>query len=291
MRFVLIILAVLIYGAVSAQDLIVRITGDSLHVKVDSQNDTFVYYIAHNSKRGEREVISRKEISQILYNYESPDGQLRRKANFKTRDYKFVHFYAQFSGYYLPNEDIPDDNFKEYYTELQFGSGYSAGANYFLTERIGVGLAYSFSQYGNAVAVTHPPTGAQGTLSDNLKINYYGTNVVFRFDLGESETNFILSIGAGINQYRNDAKIIYSYNIKAHSIGFHASAAFNLSLGGGLAIPITLGYIGNTVGNFSLEMDDNMPDDFKGSLEQSLSDGNSLSVARLFAGVGLSFAF
>lgn len=291
MRFVLIILAVLTCGSVSAQDLIVRITGDTLHVKVDSQNDTFVYYIAHDSKRGDREVISRKEISQILYNYENPDGQLRRKSNFKKRDYQVIQVYGQFSGYYLPNEGIPDDDFKEYYQELQFGTGYKVGVNYFLKKQFGVGLIYSLSKFSNSVPVTHPPTSAQGILSDNLNINYYGASAVFRFDLGDSETNFMLSVGAGMNHYRNDAKIIYSYTLKAHGVGFHASAAFNLSLGGGLSIPITLGYMGNTVGNISLELDDNMPDEFKENLNTSLEKGNSLSVGRLFAGVGLSFAF
>lgn len=291
MRFVLIILAVLICGSVNAQDIIVRITGDTLHVKVDSQNDTFVYYISPDSKRGEREVISRKEIAQILYNFEKPDGQLKRKANYKTRDYQVIQFYAQFTGYYLPDENIPKGNFKEYYEELQFGTGYKAGGNYFLSKQFGVGLTYSLSKFSNSIPVRDTLSGARGRLSDDVSINYFGASAEFRFDLGESETNFMLSVGAGMNLYHNDAKRIYGYILKAHSVGFHATASLNLSLGGGLYIPITFGYIGNTVGNISLEYADNMPDQLRESLQLSLNDVNSLSVGRLFAGLGLSFAF
>jgi len=291
MRFVLIVLAVLICAKLKAQDIIVRITGDTLHVKVDSQNDTFVYYISSDSKRGEQEVISRREIAQILYNYESQTTKLKRKSNLKKRDYQTLAFYAQFSGYYLPNPDIPDDAFKEYYEELQFGTGYKAGANYFLTKQLGIGITYTIAKFSNSVPVIHPPTSAQGRLSDNLKISYYGANVAFRFDLGYSETNFMLSVGLGLNHYRNDGEIIYGYRTKAQNIGFHATAAFNLSLGGGLFIPVTLGCIGSQVGNISLEVDANMPNEFKESLEVSFSEGNSLSVIRFFAGIGLAFAF
>ena len=291
MRFVLIVFAILICGSLDAQDIIVRITGDTLHVKVDSQNDTFVYYISHDSKRGELDVISRKEIAQVIYNFESPNDQLRRKSNAKLRDYQFIQVYGQFLGYYSKNDEIPKGDLEEYYTDLQYGAGYKVGANYFFTKQIGVGLTYALSKFSNSVPVTYPPTGAYGKLSDNLRINYFGASAEFRFNLGSWDTNFSISVGAGMNYYRNEAKVIYGYELKANDFGFQASGSFNLSLGGGLYLPITLGYIGNTVGNFSLKMDANMPDEFKESLEMSTSEGNSLGVGRIFVGVGLSFAF
>jgi len=291
MRFALLIITVLICGSVSSQDIIVRITGDTLHVKVDSQNETFVYYISQNSRRDELEVISRKEISQILYNFEKPNKDLRRKTNRKSRDYEILQITGQFVGYYLPNQDIPTGDLEEYYEDLQFGSGYKVGVSYFLSRQFGLGLTYARSKFSNSLPVTHPPTGAYGQLVDDMTLNYFGTSAELRIYFGGSETNLLLSVGAGMNFFRNDAKIIYGYELKGNGVGLQAAASFNLSLGGGLFIPISIGYIGNTVGNFSLKMDENMPAEFRESLELSYNSSNNLEVGRMYVGVGLSFAF
>lgn len=293
MRFAFLIISVLICGSLSAQDIIVRITGDTLHVKVDSQNDTFVYYVSHDSKRGELEVISRKEVARILYNYEKPNKNFDRKISRKGRDYQILQFYGQYAVYYLPDDNIPDEDsdFEQYYKDLQFGTGYKVGVNYFLNRQFGLGLTYALSKFSNSILVTDTASGAYGKLSDDIRLNYFGLSAEMRFEFGESESDILLSLGAGMNFYRNDAELIYGYNVKAQGLGFHGTLALNLSLGGGLYIPVTLGYMGNTVGNISLDMSPNMPDDYRESLEYGLDQSKKIDVGRFFVGVGLSLAF
>ena len=62
---------IFLFGAaastVKSQDLIVRIYGDTLSGKVDKEDARFVYYRTIHTKKGETEIISLKEVAEIIY--------------------------------------------------------------------------------------------------------------------------------------------------------------------------------------------------------------------------------
>lgn len=273
------------------QDIIIKITGDTLHVKVESTNDTFIYYRSVDTKRGEVDVISRKEVAELLYKYEEPSDALRRMSNKELRTYELMQFSIVFSGYYLPNSGINDNEFKEYYEDLEWGIGFNAGINYFFGPNLGVGLMYSHARFRNSVPVSLRNTSISGNLSDDLKLKYFGAGIVARFAVGDSDSNFLLAAGGGMNYYKNNAEVIYAYSLKANGIGFHVDATMNISLGGGLFLPFKLNYVGNTVGEFSLKTAENMPDDIKNDLELSVQNSDNFSVRRFSLSAGLLFAF
>lgn len=291
MRFFLIGVVFLIALPLMGQDIIVRITGDTLHVNIESTNDSFVYYRSVNTKRGTVDVISKKEIAEILYKFEDPSAELRRRNNKEARTYELMQFWVALSGYYLPNEGIADNDFKEYYQKLEWGLGFNAGVNFFFNEQLGAGLVYSKSRFKNSVPVSIRNTAISGNLSDDLKLQYIGAGVVVRFGFGSSDSNFLLGAGAGINYYYNEAEVVYAYTLKANGIGFHVDTAINLSLGGGLYLPIKLSYFGNTVDDFTLKPQEGMPDDIRRELEVSLLSSDGFSVTRFSLSTGLLFAF
>lgn len=291
MRFFFVLITFLSILSVSGQDIIVRITGDTLHVKVESTNDSFVYYRSVDTKRGAVDVISRKEIAEILYKFEDPSNSLRRSNMNEARNYERIQFWVAFSGYYQPNLGIADNDFKEYYQKLEWGLGFNLGINYFLNERLGIGLIYSKSRFKNSIPVSILNTSISGNLSDDLKLQYFGTGLVLRFPFGRSESHFLIGAGAGINHYYNEAEVIYAYTLKANGIGIHVDTSLNLSLGGGLYMPIKFSYMGNTVGNFTIKTQDGMPDDIKRDLEKSAQNSDNFSVTRFSLSGGLLFAF
>ncbi|NEN25579.1 hypothetical protein G3O08_18970 [Cryomorpha ignava] len=291
MRFFLIGITLLITFPLLGQDIIVRITGDTLHVKVESTNDSFVYYKSVDTKNGSVDVISKKEIAEILYKFEDPSAELRRLSNKELRTYELMQFWVAFSGYYLPNSGISDNDFKEYYQKLEWGTGLNAGVNYYFNQQLGIGMMYSKARFKNSVPVSIRNSTISGNLSDDLTLHYLGASVVVRFALGSSNSNFFLGAGPGINYYFNDAEVVYAYNLKANGIGFHVDTAVNLNLGGGLYMPIKLTYMGNTVGDFTLKPQADMPDDIKRELELSLQSSDSFSVTRFSLSAGLLFAF
>ncbi len=290
MRVLLILLTFLVCSVTYGQDIIVRVTGDTIHVNVESSNETFVYYTSASTKRGELDVISRKEIAEILYNVENVKGRQRQVNRREARAYELIQVYLSFQGCFLPNAAIPEGEFKEYYTVLQYGSGFRGGLNFYFNEFIGIGATYSKSSYKNSIPVQLVSTGVQGNLSDDIRIQYLGTGAVFKFNMGEKKTNFTLEAGAGINFFNNDAESVYGYNLKGQGLGIHLSGAFNLNLGGGLYLPLKVGYIGNYVGNLTLKTNTNMPAELKNELEDAIENQN-ISVTRLSLGAGLLFAF
>src|SRR5690606_39579977 len=203
------------------------------------------------TKRGSVDVISRKEVAEILYRFEDPSAELRRISDRAVRTYELLQFSLSFSGYYMPNASIPDGEFKEYYEELEWGIGLNAGVNYFFNQQLGVGFLSSRARFKNSVPVTLINTGVNGNLSDDLNLHYGGAGLAARFALGNSDSHFILGAGAGMTFYNNDAEIVYAYNLKATGIGFHVDGNLNLSLGGGLYMTFKAAYMGNTVGDFT----------------------------------------
>lgn len=290
MRLLLIGFSLLMSLPLLGQDIIVRITGDTLHVRIESANETFVYYTAAETKRGTVDVISRKEVKEILYRFENPSDQLRKKAAREERDYEFVQFSLAYSLNYLPNASIPEDDFKEYYEELQFGKGFNAGVNFFFNKHLGIGMIYSKSRFKNSIPVILN-NSVTGNLSDDMKLHYGGLGVAARFAFGNSASHLTLSAGAGMNFYNNDAAIVYGYNLKAQGIGIHLDANMNLSLGGGLYIAIRASYIGNTVNDFALETQNGTPADIVEVLEYSAQNSDGFSVSRIAISAGLMLGF
>ena len=290
MRVFLILLTFLVCSVACGQDIIIRVTGDTMHVNVDSSNETFLYYTSASTKRGELDIISRKEVAEILYNVENAKGKQRQVNRREARTYELIQVYLSYQGCYLPNSAIPEGEFKDYYTALQYGSGLRGGLNFYFNEFIGVGATYSTSSYKNSVPVQLISTGAQGNLSDDIRIKYFGMGAVFKINMGDKKTNFTAEAGAGMNFFNNEAESVYGYNLKGQGLGIHLSGAFNINLGGGLYLPLKVGYIGNFVGNLSLETSSNMPLELKNDLENAIENQN-ISVSRLSIGVGFLFAF
>ena len=295
MRLIFFLLLFMSGLIVSGQDVIVRITGDSLHVDVESSNDSFVYFRSPQSKRGEIEVMSRKEIAQILYDFEEPSNQLLKVTKREKRDYDFIEAWFIYGLSFMPNSDIPDGDFEEYFQKLQWGRGFNAGANFFFNQKIGINAVYSTSKFDNSVPVSLSSAGvgtvAYGNLSDNINLRYIGGGLTLRYELVEDLSNFEFQIGAGVNYYSNQAELVYGFDLDARGVGFHASTAANLGIGGGLSIVICLSYNGGSVDNISFKPDADMPQELSQELNGFYSEAGKFTVNRFALRAGLLFAF
>lgn len=291
MRLIFLSVICLITLPVFGQDIIVRITGDTLHVKIESTSSTFVYYKSVETKGSSTDVISRKEIAEILYGFEEPDPRLRKITNRALRGYDVIQAWATLTGQYLPAEESESQVLKEYYDELQWGLGFQAGVNYFFRQEVGVGLFYANTRFKNSIPLNIFIPGVAGNISDDLRLQYIGAGIVMRFGLANSSTNFSLSAGAGINYYFNHAEFLYAYTLEGNDAGFHVDSSMNLSLGGGLFLPVKLSYIGNYVGDLHFKPDASMPDALKNEFEDLVNNSADFSVTRFSLCVGLMFSF
>ncbi len=282
---------------VSGQDVIVRITGDSLHVKVQSSNESFVYYQSAQSNRGEVEVISRKEIAEILYNFEDPSSKLLKIAKREKRDYELIELWFAYGVIFMPNSDIPTDDFEEYYSKLQWGEGFSLGGNYFFNQKIGVNAIFSTSNFENSIGVSLSTAGlgattvAYGSLSDDINLKYVGGGLTLRYELVKDVSHFELQVGAGVNYYTNQAELVYGFDLNAKGVGFHVKTMGNLSIGGGLYVLLCLSYQGGYVDNISFKPNTGMPQELSRELDGFYSNAENFTINRFSLRGGLLFAF
>ncbi|MFN2429224.1 MAG: hypothetical protein ABR574_04330 [Cryomorphaceae bacterium] len=274
----------------NAQDLIVKLNGDSLHVKITGANDQFIYYITPKLKKGKRLVVSRKEVATVLYNYEAEDPQLKDPV--EKRGYEIFQIYGMYMGSrLLQYESLDFGDFSEYDDALRWSSsGLTAGINFFIDEQTGFGLLFSQNYFSNSIDVLDPNSGATGKLSDQITLQYYGANIAYRIPADNNNILFQINGGLGLCTFQNEASVIYRYDVTGSSLGLHLIGMANFSLGYGLYIPVQLGVKGFNIANLSADFPGEIPNDIRNALSNQISN-QSYSITRLELSVGLMFAF
>ncbi len=225
--FTILVLAVMsIGGPVSAQDYIIRIYGDTIHCKVDNSTDRFVYYRTPSTRRGQQEIISKKEIDEVVYNA-NPNPKDRLKAWKDTR--KFNRFELGVDGGYsrvFKVENIFGSDFDEYYDKLANGTYVHGHLVFNFNENLGLGVAYSHSEYSNGVDVVLVMPGSgnlNGRLSDDRKIDYYAVNLSYRPLEFQSGNRVNITLGLGLLRFASSSELIYPYKLEARTLGAHLS--------------------------------------------------------------------
>lgn len=277
-------------GIVQGQDIIVRITGDTLHVKVDHANDGFIYYQSNQTRRGQTDVISRMEVSSVLYNFEQAPANLKKAQKRWDRGYDIFEGWFLYGGYYLPITYNGSDEFRDYYQKLQFGNGFRGGIQFFLNENIGIAASYSLSHYRNSVDVQNKLTGQTGKLQNDMLLRYAGANFVYRIDLKEAQSKVEIFIGVGYTWFSDHASQIESYVLTGQGFTGNIAAAYNISIGQGIYIPIKVAVDGFSVRNLSIDLNDKSTDIAK-QLQSFVDNTEKEDVTRLSASIGLLFSF
>ncbi|MGB6036503.1 MAG: hypothetical protein WBG42_09565, partial [Cryomorphaceae bacterium] len=245
------------------QDLIVRIYGDTIHCKIDEEDERFVYYRTKSSHRGESEIISRKEIRDILYGLETSENLKIGPKRYR-KEYETFQIAVQ-AGYswILSEDDLYGDEFESVYDEMRGGAFIDVRANYFFNSEVGLGVIYSSSRYqtnSSTPVLVNLPSGTDlvGELSHNRTLNYYAVNVAFRLDQSSSNMSFQIDVGLGVLSFEDRGDFIGTYRLNSNSIGGHFSASFNLGLGEGFYLPAIISIKGFRLGTFDFKPSNEM---------------------------------
>lgn len=271
---------------VHGQDVIITILGDSIHCKVDRADERFTYYRTTKTRRGATELISNREIRTINYQVSTQNAKLRVKSD-SERFIKSVQIYAD-GGFsrLLSNDEVPEF-YRNYDNNLRSGYSVSGGVNILFSNVIGAGVVIGQSSFSNIFNIT-----GVGTLSDDIKMAYYGVNLALRFYTSEIQ-NFSLQfdLGLGLATYENDAKIIHSVGLSGQSLGGHAGLSFQLDLGHGFYIPATARFRGFSVGDITVSPGEDYPVEEIHDLLLDVSDSEPFSMYRFELVAGLLFTF
>jgi hypothetical protein len=279
------------------QDLIIRIYGDTVHCKIDQEDERFIYYRTQSTNRGETEIISRKEVREITYGL---DTSAERKIAPKKIDKGYESFQLSIHAGYswiLNTDDLFGEDFESTYDELRGGVYFEVRANYFFTEEIGLGGLYSNSRYQNNSSVpilVNLPSGTEliGGLSHDRTLNYYAINLAYKLEQNSSNMSFQFDVGFGILAFEDRGDFIGNYTLTSTSLGGHFSASFKLGLGEGFYLPAIIAIKGFRLSSFEFAPSSEMNPELAIGL-QSIYDNleGGINANRIQFGLGLGFAF
>jgi len=279
-----------------AQDLVIRIYGDTIHCKIDREEERFIYYRTPETKRGEEEIISRKEVREVLYGMDSQAEKVRPIK--VAKDYEMVQATVH-AGYsrILNSDDLYGQDFEELYDDLRGGVFIDGRLNIFLNEELGLGFLYSRSTYdaqSEAMVVATLPSGNMltGGLAHDRRVNYFAVNLAYRVSKPLSNFNLQLDVGVGYLDFEDRGDFIGGYTLRSGSLGMHLSGSFQLGLGEGFYLPAYLSLKGFSLSTFDFEPSPEMDPELAlglSTLYDNLEGG--ITMTRLQIGLGLGFAF
>ncbi len=279
-----------------SQDLIIRIYGDTIHSKIDKEDERFIYYRTESTGRGETEVIARKEVREILYGI---DTSTKRKIAPKKFEKEYESFQVSVHAGYsrlLKADDLYGEDFESVYDEMRGGVFVDARANFFFNEGVGLGVLYSNSSYqtdSEVPVLVSLPSGTDliGELSHDRTLNYYALNLAFRIQQS-SNFSFQIDVGMGLLTFEDKGEFIGAYTLTSSSLGGHISAGFQLGLGEGFYLPAFISLKGFSLSSFELDPSSEMNPELALGL-QSLYDNleGGITAGRIQFGIGLGFAF
>jgi len=251
---------------VFSQDLIVTTEGDSIRCKITKVEPERIYF-SHYSEGvihetllpissikmyetkfyGTPEYI--EESGKLNYNYAQPKASFPR-----------LRIAAQ-GGYSYRLAKVPEDLgtlLEEYIKKLKSGYHLEGDINYFLSQKFGLGLKYSYYQSKNRLNDIYiefdDGTIATGDMSDFIKINYYGLVLSFR-DISKNQSGAWLgSLSFGYMTYYNNAEfIVEKMDITGGTVGMAVDLGYDFFLSEGFGLGLGFSF---SIGTLSeLEVD------------------------------------
>lgn len=292
----LLIVSVISAEEAMSQDMIVRIYGDTIHGKIDREDERFVYYRTLKTKRGEEEIISRKEVSEILYGM---DDQAKSVPPPKTEKRFEVIQATIHAGYsrILNTDDLYGEDFQDLYDDMRGGVFIDGRLNVFFNDEIGLGFLYSRSNYdadSEAMVVATLPSGNMltGELGHDRRVNYFALNLAYRVSKPLSNFNLQLDVGLGYLNFEDKGEFIGGYTLTSGALGMHLSGSFHLGLGEGFYLPAYISLKGFSLSQFDFEASAEMDPELAQGLEalyDNLEAG--ITMTRFEIGLGLGFSF
>lgn len=273
-----------------AQDAIVTIHGDTIFSKVLEKNDMFIYYYNPEKRKGERKVISRKEVAEIIPNFYDVDENHFKYVQKSSFDRFFISGKGGYSRLLAPTLSFEALE-EEYNVGLLGGLWYSVEAGMMIRDNFGVSLVAARAQHSNEVRIIDNVSGRQGILADDITIDYYGVNAVMLFAQSQSGSQFSIHLGFGVNRYQNDFELFFPFRLSGYALGVQATGAYEWSLGPGLRIPIYVGFRGFQIVNLDVQAMENTQDPFAEEIKQTIESGAPFDLRRIELGAGLIISF
>lgn len=167
--------------------------------------------------------------------------------------------------------------------KMKNGFGFSADATWYFMQSFGVGLKYDAHSASNSeyVTVTYDDGSQEsGKMKENVNVWFLGPMISYRVLSKNMRHAFIMNLGAGYINYKDNVTLIDPYIIKGSSVGYLYEIGYDYNIKKNVAIGAMLTMISGSLYNYQTNA--------SGSWEKvSLDEAQNLSHIGL--SIGLRF--
>ena len=231
--------------SLSAQDLVVTYSGDSLNAKITRIKAGYLYINYRVGKKIVNTLLPPDSVIFYQYDFYNFSDVPRNKVIMREDISNWrVALNAGWSWRVAQTDPSLSSFEKEYIDGLKSGHHFGAEVNYFFTNRIGIGLNYNTHFSSNSVyASAQFPSGTvkNGLLSDDMLINFIGPSFNVRF-MSRKNTNVLyMDASLGYSDYRDKFNFIGDTLIHIKITGYTVGINYNLSYDFGITKHLALG--------------------------------------------------
>lgn len=237
-----------------AQDLIVTNSGDSINCKITKVKKDYIFFTFLNEGKIANTIIAVSSVKDYKFKH----------SKIMTINKKDLPGYCQHfrlalnAGYSYDLVKISDNNpseFREYFTDLKSGYHLGTDLTYYLNQRIGVGLKYSFFQTSNEINIylqNEDGTRRYGTMRDDITISFIGPTFSTRHFNAKKENAWITGLSIGYMKYTNDGIFIDHYKQTGSTIGMILDLGYDIGLSENFSLGFQVGFVSGVLTQYDL---------------------------------------
>jgi hypothetical protein len=218
-----------------SQDLIVTNEDDSINCRITKVKADNIYYIFRYKLEISSTLLPLSKIKTYKYNF-YPKSEIPKDWNTGLGELK--HFQLAIDGgvSYLTakiDESISKDLYK-YFGELKSGFNIGGSITYYFAESFGFGFKYhrfmTSNRIDNVYLEDHFGNLRMGTLSDDIRVSFFGPSFSTRLASGNKKNLFLLNYSFGYIDYNNNAIVISPYKITGNTLGMGMDIGYDFEI-------------------------------------------------------------
>lgn len=272
-------------GSARGQDLVVTDKGDSVNCRITKVKAGYIHFTFYRNNEVRKTVLRKDQVRYYQRRFYVNPAVPPSSAGLPTDDYpKFrLGGYLGF-GYRTArlSSDIPPE-FRDYVKDLKKGIVAGGDCIYFISESMGFGAKYALFNAQNrleGIYAVNNQTGqiVQGTLSDNITIQFIGASYCNRLRFARNKAAFVSNLSIGYQPVSNRARLIEPFLLTSRTWGVSYEFSLEVLVRQDLLIGITGDYIGGSLSYY----------DYSNSRHQErIKLENREGIGRIHASVGL----
>lgn len=282
--FIIILLTLLVNISFS-QDIIVTNKKDTIICKLISVDEHFVTFkLKANGQKSIKRSLNKDEIFSIDYGSFSPEKNIEKKDNFRTKTvYSQKGDRGRFGlncglSYITADIEEPGENgIDEHFCKLRRGFNTGISATYFLKDNIGLGVKFCNYRSTNKKEISRiitETTIEKYILDEEIGINYIGPAFLIKKDTYSENNKVILGLSLGYLNFRDVTKADrQSKIVTGETIGFNPSMGSDFMIAESLGLGFEIEGIFGILSEFNIDGSNYKPSEKMGCSRVNINIG------------------